>query len=272
MSKKHVVCYSGGHSSALEAVEVVRCFGPENVILLNHDMHFSVEHASIKLFRAEVAAHLGLSVTQANYRDAQFDQFDVCVNKQAFKVDSGQEFCTYQLKTKPFMEWLASNCPDKEAVIYYGFDADEKDRIQRRSSILASAGYRTDFPLALWKERTIKSIEQIGIRRPKTYAQFKHANCVGCLKAGWQHWYVVYVTRPDIWLKGKWAEEEIGYAIHHDDDGPAYLEDMEPKFAAMQAAGIPATEHITHQKFWASANKIVRINSVQQSLPCECVT
>jgi hypothetical protein len=267
---KHVVCYSGGHSSALVATEVVRKFGRQDVVLLNHDMHFMVEDPSIKLFRAEVAARLGVSITQANYMDARFDQFDVCVDKGAFKVKNGQEFCTYVLKTSPFMQWLDANCPDKDAIIYYGFDADEGDRIQRRSSILAGSGFRTDFPLALWRERTIHKIEQLGIRRPKTYAQFIHANCIGCLKAGWQHWYVVYVTRPDIWLKGKWAEEEIGHAIHHDEGRPVYLEEMEPKFAAMHAAGIPATELITHQKFWAAANKIVKINAVQQSLPCDC--
>ena len=36
---KHIVCYSGGHSSALVAVEVVRKFGKENVVLLNHDIN-----------------------------------------------------------------------------------------------------------------------------------------------------------------------------------------------------------------------------------------
>lgn len=270
---KHVVCYSGGHSSALVAVEVVRRFGRENTVLINHDMHFAVEHASIKLFRAEVAAALGMQVVQADYMNAQFDQFDVCVDKSAFKVDKGPILCTHVLKTSPFMSWLGENVSDKDAVIYYGFDANEMDRVQRRSTALSADGFRSDYPLALWPKsaRTISSIEQIGIRRPKTYSQFKHANCIGCLKAGWQHWYVVYVTRPDIWLKGKWAEDEIGYAIHHDEDGPVYLEDMEPKFEAMKAAGIPATEHISHQLFWARANKIVKINATQQSLPCECV-
>lgn len=31
---KHIVCYSGGHSSALVAIEVVRKYGKENVVLL----------------------------------------------------------------------------------------------------------------------------------------------------------------------------------------------------------------------------------------------
>lgn len=36
---KHIVCFSKGHSSALVAIEVVRRFGKENVILLNHDIN-----------------------------------------------------------------------------------------------------------------------------------------------------------------------------------------------------------------------------------------
>ena len=41
---KHVVLYSGGHASALTAVEAVRKFGKEDVILLNHDISEKVEH------------------------------------------------------------------------------------------------------------------------------------------------------------------------------------------------------------------------------------
>jgi hypothetical protein len=48
---------------------------------------------------------------------------------------------------------------------------------------------------------------------------------------------------------------------------------MEEKFAAMRCAGVPQTEHIPHQLFWAKANKIVKISTQQQSLlPCECST
>lgn len=272
---KHVVCYSGGHSSALVAIEVVRKFGPENVTLINHDMHFSVEHADVKRFKREVAEYLSMPVTQADYKNASMDQFDVCVEAGAFKVDSGPELCTNRLKTAPFMAWLEANHQSRDCTIYYGFDNTDSEvgRMQRRSSILGAHGFATDYPLITWGWRTIRATDEIGIARPSTYEVFQHGNCIGCLKAGWQHWYIVYCTRPDIWLKGKWAEEEIGYAIHHDESGPVYLEDMEPKFAIMKAAGIPATEHIPHQRFWASANKVVKIHqSAQMSLPCECTT
>lgn len=64
---KHVVCYSGGHSSALVAVEVVRRFGAEHVTLLNHDINASVEDADIKRFKLEVASHLGVQIQYANH-------------------------------------------------------------------------------------------------------------------------------------------------------------------------------------------------------------
>lgn len=268
---KHIVCYSGGHSSALVAIEVVRKYGKPDVVLVNHDMHFTVEDADVKRFKCEVAAYLDLPITFVNYKDATKDQFDVCVEAKAFKVGDGKELCTNRLKTRPFMEYLEKNHPDKDAIIYYGFDANEQLRIQRRSTFLAAHGFKTAFPLA-HGDRTIHAIEEIGIVRPSGYIRFKHGNCIGCLKAGWQHWYIVYCTRPDIWLKAKWAEEEIGYAIHHDDSGPVYLDDVEEKFEAMRRAGIPQTEHIPHQKFWAGARKFIKVNEHQESLPCECST
>jgi hypothetical protein len=257
MSTKHICCYSGGLSSALAAIEVKRRFGPENMALVNHDMHFSVEDPDIKRFKREVAEYCGVPITYVNHKNAQLDQFDVCVQAKAFKVGDGTELCTSRLKTQPFMKWLKDQ---GDCIVYYGFDPHEKARIQRRSSIMAAQGYRTDFPLATWTDRTIHSTEEIGIKRPNTYGVYKHGNCVGCLKAGWQHWYIVFCTRPDIWLKAKWAEDEIGYAIHHDESGPVYLDDMEPKFRAMQAAGVEATEQIHHQRFWAQAKKVVKIH------------
>lgn len=269
---KHIVCYSGGHSSALVAIEVSRRFGAKNVVLLNHDMHFSVEHHDIKRFKQEVADYLGISMTFASRRNATQDQFDVCVEAKAFKVATGPILCTSRLKTEPFQEWLAANVPDKDCVIYYGFDntAHERGRMQRRVGVMASQGFRTDYPLALWKDRTIVATEEIGISRPSTYSVFTHGNCVGCLKAGWQHWYIVFCTRSDIWFKAKWAEDEIGYAIHHDKSGPVYLEEMESTFSALRSAGVPATEHISQQRFWAQAMKIVNSMQMEIDLPCDC--
>jgi hypothetical protein len=274
----HVVCYSGGHSSALVAVEVCRKFGPERTVLLNHDINPSVEDSDIKRFKREIAAHLDVSITYANHaRVHEWDQFDVCRDASAFKgAKSDQVICTSRLKTQPFKRWLKEHFPDKNCVIYYGFDANERHRIQRRAGILGQMGYRTDYPLALWTERTIQSTREIGIEPPLTYSKFKHANCVGCIKAGRQHWYCVYCTRPDVFTKGVATEEAIGHSIIRD----VYLEDLIPLFEAMKNAGVEPTEHVQAQTFWAAAKRAIKehaadlaeceVADVQDGRPCEC--
>jgi len=270
---KHVVLYSGGHSSAIVAIEVARRFGRENVILLNHDINQSVEHVDIKRFKYEICIYLGINITYANHKDWDTaTPVSVCLDAKAWKVGSGQILCTNRLKTAPFDEWLKINDPQKENIYYYGFDRNELHRVQRRSGIMGANGYKTDYPIALWKDRTIDSTEEIGIKRPLGYEKFKHANCMGCLKAGMQHWYVVFCERPDLWEETKKAEEEIGYALHKDKDGPLYLEDKEELFKKMKELGIEPTEHIQSGKFWANVRRLIKTCDVEDTdeKPCEC--
>lgn len=272
---KHIVCYSGGHSSAIVAIEVVRKFGKENVVLVNHDINASVESPDIKRFKKEVADYLGLEVTYVNIQGLSLDlipdQFEVVIKAKAFKVGNGSELCTSRLKTEPFVDYLKNEFPFKDCIIYYGFDANERTRIQRRSGILGAMGYKSDYPIALWpeSERTISQTIQIGINPPAQYENFKHANCIGCLKAGRQHWYIVYCQRPDLFKKAKEAEQIIGYSI----DPDFYLEEMESSFELMKIFGVPQTEHIKHQTFWANVRRIginLREDATSEK-PCECV-
>lgn len=276
---KHIVCYSGGHSSALTAIEVCRKYGKGDVVLLNHDINPKYEDPDIKRFKRDVSEYLGLPITYANIlgiNDPERfpNQFQVCMIAKAFKVGDGSELCTNRLKTAPFYNWLAANCLPGEGIVYYGFDRNEGDRIIRRRKILTSMGYESAYPRAEW-QCTINSTLEIGIDPPLTYRQFKHANCVGCLKAGKQHWYVVFCTRPDIWEEGKAAEAYIGYTIHPGES----LESLEPLFNAMRRAEIEPTEHIPHQQFWATVAKHVKPKQYKgftqdtlfMQMPCECV-
>jgi len=266
---KHVVCYSGGHSSALVAIEVSRKFGTDGLVLLNHDINSSVEAADIKRFKTEVADYIGVPITYANHAhwDTK-DQFDVVIDAKAFKVRNGTALCTHRLKTQPFERWLKAHDPEKKSTIYYGFDASETVRIQRRVGILASMGYRSDYPLAFW-ERTILSTSHIGIEPPNTYGLFKHANCTGCLKASKQHWYLVFLHRKDIWEKAKRAEEVIGYTIMKEQP----LEELEAIYEEMQAAGLETTEHEDPRTFFARVRKALNEWKVVEDFepkPCEC--
>lgn len=269
--KKYVVCYSGGHSSALVAVEAVRKVGKENVILLNHDISPEVEDEDIKRFKREVAAYLGIEITYANMPGWETETpLKICKRKQAFKIELSKVPCTYNLKTLPFQKWLKENYPgtaekpNEDIVVLYGFDATEPHRIQRRSGIMAVMGYRTDYPLAFW-ERTIQNIEEIGIKRPATYETFKHANCKGCLKAGRQHWYAVYCLYPKIFKEAVETKKEIGHSIIKG----VWLEDLIPQFRTMRKLGIVPGDKMKPQTFWAMVKKKIK-ESEEDNRPCEC--
>ena len=262
----HIICYSGGESSALTAIEVSRKFGNESLILLNHDIVGTSEAADIKRYKNEIARYIGVPVTYANMPDwDRKDQFDVVVEAGAFKVGNGTALCTNRMKTQPFYAWLKAHRIDQTSVLYYGFDLKEPARIQRRAQILGTMGYRTCFPLAQW-DRTIKTTSEIGILPPDTYSVFRHANCVGCLKAGMQHWYIIYCTRSDIWERGLWAEDEIGYTIIKDHS----LLELEPKFEIMRCAGVSPSERLHSATFWKEAKRLVNVYEVETALPCEC--
>jgi len=272
-----IVCFSGGHSSALVAVEAVRKYGKNNVILLNHDICLldkasgkAGEHEDIKRFKNEVADYLKIPITYANMQGFENkDQLDIAMGIKAFQVDVGKALCTYNLKTLPFYKWLDNNFPSniekprEDIKIMYGFDMNEPDRIQKRSSVLGAKGYYTDYPLA-FGNRTIQNIEEIGIKRPITYKIFKHANCVGCLKAGRQHWYVVYCLYPKIFQKAIQAEKQIGFSIIKD----IFLEELIPIYEDIKSKGICPNDIENSASFWAKVNKT--LPEQMNFLPCEC--
>jgi hypothetical protein len=264
---KHIVCYSGGHSSALVAIEVVRKFGKENVILVNHEC--ILEDDDVARFEQQVANYLELPITYVNFKDSdKKDQFDVIIDKGSFvNTKTRQALCTSVMKTAPFMEYL-KEFNNEEIIIYYGFDKIEQNRISRRSTILSAQGYKSDYPLALWTERTIYETSEIGIERPMLYNKFKHANCIGCLKAGKQHWYIVYLEYPEIFYKAIDTENTIGYSIIKG----KFLEELIPEFELMKQAGVIPTEHTQPIKFWKEVKKKTNgtIEIDFDIKPCEC--
>ena len=277
---KHIVCYSGGHSSALVAIEVVRKYGKDDVILMNHNITSKVEHEDIKRFKREVAQYLGMKITYENMKDWETKTpLEVCLEASAWKIGQKNAICTSRMKTEPFHRFLAREFTVEpgeirdDVIIYYGFDANEGKRITRKVGIMASMGYKTAYPLAdpNW-ERTIHNTEDTGpmgsgIQRPITYELFKHANCFPCLKAGMQHWFMLYCFDYDEFVKHRDAEDIIGYSIIKDH----YLKDIECKFKAMKDLMIEPTEKLHHNTFWSRAKKALEEEFGDlEAIPCDC--
>lgn len=135
--------------------------------MLNHDINPRYEDEDIKRFKAEVAQYLGVSITYSNILGIKDptkipNQFQVCMIAKAFKVRNGSELCTNRLKTAPFANYMSANHRPGEAILYYGFDANELNRIERRKKIVAAMGYQSAYPLAEWP-KSISSTKEVGI-------------------------------------------------------------------------------------------------------------
>lgn len=277
---KHIVCLSGGHSSGHVALEVVNKYGVENVVLLNHDINSERELPDIKRFKREISDFVGIPITYANIDGINDplsipDQFDVIMELGALTSPNHNALCTAKLKTEPFYEYLRKHQKRGECIIYYGFDKTETERIERRTMDLGGRGYFTDFPLAQWENLKYKNTESVGIERANVYAQFKHANCIGCLKAGQLHWYVVFCTDKKAWNKAKEMEEQVGFSIlrrqeNNEKRRPLFLRELETAFCKLQSLGVPANEHIGEQKFADRLRKIEAPISENLLFPCMC--
>lgn len=254
---KYVVCFSGGHGSALAAVETVIRHGRSNTILLNHDISSKVEDVDVKRFKEEVADALGLPIVYASRKDFQMQTpLFLCREKKMIRFKAGNSICTYFLKTEPFHRWLQENYPvrrgelSEEITLVYGFDAWEKQRIERRKRHLLRMGYRSEYPLAEGN-RSISNMQDVGIILPDSYKNAKHANCKGCLKAGKQHWYMVYCLWPDIFWEAVETERVVGYSILR----KHFLLELEPLFHCMKNQGIRANDKESSALFWSKVQK-----------------
>lgn len=256
---KHIICYSNGIQSASVAVYIVEKYGKENCILLNHAMNPRIEPEGITRFGYQIAKKIGIQITYANYKgykdyeiESLPNQFQVCENAGSFVNPANRQIlCTNRLKTVPFMNWLKENNYNNfNCIIYYGFTQNEIHRKNRRFNIMLDAGYITKYPLI---EENLSSdyYKKTGISEPGHYKTFNHGNCLGCLKAGKQHWYCIYVMYRHIYNRAIQSEENIGYSIHKN----FYLKDWIPEFNKMIKASIEPTEKIKPQSFWANVKK-----------------
>lgn len=84
---------------------------------------------------------------------------------------------------------------------------------------------------------------------------------MGCLKAGWQHWYIIYCERPDIWEEAKAGEESIGFSVHKD----AFFEDKEEQFELMKELNIEPTEKVKSATWWAEVKEKISVHNHEKS-------
>lgn len=203
----HVVSFSGGLGSWMTAKMVAKRFGTDNLYLVFCDV--KLEDPDLYRFLEEAAADIG--GTFIKLCDGR-DTFDVFEERRMIG-NSKTAPCSYELKVKPFYDWIDANFDIDDVTIYIGIDFTEAHRLD--SARNAKPRYRIEAPLCeppfMLKLDIIKELEKTGIQLPRLYRLgFSHNNCSGaCIKAGTGQFKMLYEKLPDVYRKFEEKQEAL---------------------------------------------------------------
>lgn len=216
MSRRVVVGFSGGATSAWCAGWALRTFHRDDVDLVFHDT--KEEDEDTYRFIREMALALGKPVL--NWSDGR-SVTEVFRDENAI-ANNRMAFCSRILKAEQrdrYFDHLRESGVT-EIVNVVGFTGMETERIQRTYARGLAAGYTIRFPLA--DERITKQqaaewcVRTMRVRLPRMYEWSEHANCVGCVRGGKAYWLKVRQARPDVFEQRAALEDEFGHTILKD--------------------------------------------------------
>jgi hypothetical protein len=74
----------------------------------------------------------------------------------------------------------------------------------------------------------------LGIKRPAMYDMgYSNNNCKGCIKGGKGYWNKIRQDFPEVFADRAKMEREIGHSILHDENGPIFLDELDPNAGRM---------------------------------------
>lgn len=223
---RRVVWFSCGAPSAVVAklepdAEVVYC-------------DTGSEHPDNMRFLRDVEEWIGRRVTILR-SDKYVDTWDVW-DKRRFIIGHHGAPCTVELKKKVR---FAHQRPDD--VHLFGFHVGEEGRAAR--TVESEPGVTWEFPLierGLDKSDCLALVERAGIELPWMYLHgYPHNNCIGCPKGGLGYWNAVRRDFPETFDRMAALERRYGHAIHRDNDGDVYLDELDPDRGDMRTEGTP---------------------------------
>jgi hypothetical protein len=218
MSRKIVVGFSGGVTSAWCAGWALRNFPKEEVVLLFHDT--KEEDPDTYRFLREMAQALGMEITE---RSDGRSLTEVILDEGAIPNDR-MAFCSRILKQEQANKYVRELQEQgvTEIIRVMGFSAMEPDRMQRhvaltwqQTSFFCKVSVR--FPLA---EKGISKQQcwdwcncEMGVSPAKMYEWSDHANCPGCFRGKYWYWRAVAANNPYVFNQRARLERDMGHSV-----------------------------------------------------------
>ena len=211
MSRRVIVGFSGGVTSAWCAGWALRTYPREEVVLLWHDT--KEEHPDTYRFLREMAAALDMPITERSDGRSVTQLF-----RDEGMLGNGQNtMCSRILKAAPGSAFVAElRAAGHDVIKVIGYSAAEPARVARMVGHCDREGITARFPVieeGVTKQQTADWCIAQGVQPSAMYCWAEHANCVGCVKGGRAYWLAVAEHHPEVFEQRARLEEEFGHSI-----------------------------------------------------------
>lgn len=218
---RRVRWFSAGAASAVATLLDIVDHGAEGVIAYTDT---GSEHPDNERFLNECEELFGQPIVRL--RSEKYASTWQVWEERRFLVGPTGALCTAELKKKVR---FAFERPDDVQV--FGYTAEERNRADRFRE--QNPGVTLVTPLidrGLTKSDCLALIDRAGIELPAMYRLgYRNNNCVGCVKGGIGYWNKIRRDFPDVFDRMAVLEREIGHSIQKDEQGPVWLDELDPE-------------------------------------------
>ena len=196
-TRRIIVGFSGGVTSAWCAGWALRNYPKDEVVLLWHDT--GAEHPDTYRFIEEMAAALDMPVTDRSDGRSVVELF----YDEGFLGNNQNTMCSQVLKVMQGSRFIRELKAEgvEEIIKVIGYSEKEPERVHRMLGYAMRDGFKARFPVIeekVTKQQTGEWCQSMGVQPSKMYCWSGHANCVGCVKGGRAYWLAVHRHHPEI--------------------------------------------------------------------------
>lgn len=224
MKHRMIVWFSCGAASAVAAKIAAEHYRDKYKVEVCYCDLLADEHPDNLRFLKDVERWIGMPIKILHSN--KYQTVEQVFLGERFIVGQNGAPCTRLLKMQVRTDYQR---PDDVHVL--GYTSDEADR---------AAAFDENFKdldcewvlidRGIDKNDCHIAIDLAGIKRPAMYdLGYNHNNCIGCVKGGMGYWNKIRRDFPRRFARMAEIEREIGHAINKDEDGPVWLDELDPE-------------------------------------------